>query len=118
MSEEELNFWQEVEQLTQPVKSLDLEYRLHYNELGEIYLCTMTDHLENNNYLVVDKDTYENYFRYRVENRQLKKIEHDSGYRVQLHKADRGFSVVKNHAGLLLEQNEKYTDMEYYARNN
>ena len=117
MNEEELKFWQEVEQLIQPVKSLDLEYRLHYNESGEIYLCTMTDHPSDTCYLVVDRDTYYSYFQYRVENKQLKKIEHNSGYRVQLCKSAHGFLVVKNHAGLLLEENEEHTDVEYYARN-
>ena len=100
------------------IKPLVLEYRLHYNELGEIYLCTMVDHPESTEYLTVDKDTYDQYFRYRVVNKQLIKIDHDAGYRVKLQKSNQGFCVVKNHAGLILE-NEIYTNTECYEyRNN
>lgn len=95
-----------------------IEYRLHYNELGEIYLCTMVDHPATTSYVVVDKDTYDTYFMYRVVKEQLVKIDNDAGYRVKLQKSNQGFAVVKDHAGLLIE-NETYPNIEYYAyRNN
>lgn len=96
-----------------------IEYRIHYDSKGLIVSCTMVDHPENSNYVVVDKDTYDNYFRYdRVINGKLRKIIHDPGYRVQLHPSTSGFEVVKNHAALLIEDNETYNDTEFYNSSN
>ena len=109
-------FWQEVEQLLEPVPPLELEYRIYYNEAGDVVGCSMQNH-EPGNYLVVTRAEYECYFQYRVVKGQLKKIDHDSGYRVQLAKSTQGFPVVRGHAGLLIED-EEYHDREYYARTN
>ena len=94
-----------------------IEYRLHYNDLGEIYMCTMVEHPDNTDYIIVDQTTYDQYYMYRVVNKKLIKIDNDAGYRVKLRKAHKGFAVVKNHAGLLLED-ETYADVEYYEYNN
>ena len=117
--EEELRFWQEVDALVKPVVPVIIEYRLHYNDLGEIITCSMIDHPDElTQYLVVDEKTYHNYFRYSVVKGMLKVIEFDSRYSVQLKKSDSGFAVVKDHAGLLIEPNETYKGIEYYDRIN
>jgi len=109
-------FWQEVERLLEPVPPVELEYRIYYNEAGDITSCSMQNHAPGD-YLVVSREEYERYFQYRVVKGQLKKIDHDSGYRVQLVKSTQGFPVVRGHAGLLIED-EDYTDREYYDRPN
>jgi hypothetical protein len=43
-------------------------------------------------------------------------IDRTGGIRVQLTSSTQGYAVVKNHAGILLE-NEKYSDIEYYEDN-
>lgn len=101
-----------------PVPELKLEYRLHYRENGDIYLCTMQDHPANTEYIVVSKDEYETYYKYRVVNKQLKLIEPDSGYRAQLKSSKQGHAVVLGHAAILLEPTETYTDTEYYDYRN
>ena len=119
MSPEELEFWAEVERLIKPVVPLAIEYRLHYNELGEIVMCSMANHPESDRYVVTDQATYEQYYRYCVVDNKLVKIDHDAGYRVKLEKSNQGFSVIKNHAGIILEPGETYNETEYYAyRNN
>lgn len=95
----------------------ELEYRLHYNAAGEIYLCTMQQHPDNTQYIVVDRETYYRYFDYNIVDGKLKKIDRNPAYRVKLKKSDSGHSVVRHHAGIILEQNETYTDIEYYADN-
>ena len=112
------DFWDEFSNLLDPVSVTELEYRLHYNELGEITLCTMSDHPDSTQYLVVTKDEYENYFRYCVVKGKLVKIEHDSQYRVRLKKSTTGFPTVAGHAGLVIEENEVYNNIEYYEPNN
>ena len=116
MNQEEIDaYWAGVKEVIPPV----IEYRIHYDELGQITMCSMVDHPDNTRYIVVDVETYENYFRYHVVNGNLVKIEHDAGYRVKLKKSDKGFKVVKNNAGLLLEDLETHSNTEFYEyRNN
>ena len=92
------------------------EYRLHYDATGGIYLCTQQNHPKDTKYLVVDERTYLEYYKYQVIKGQLKIIDIDPGYRVQLTRNDQGYAVVKNHASILLED-ETYEQVEYYATN-
>jgi hypothetical protein len=102
--------------LIRDIPQQKIEYRIHYDSKGSIVSCTMIDHPVNSNYIVVDKETYDNYFRYdRVINGKLRKIVHDPGYRVQLHPSTSGYQVVKNHAALLLEEKETYDSTEFYS---
>jgi hypothetical protein len=121
MNQEEIKFWAEVESLTVPVKPLVLEYRLHYNDIGDIIMCTSleADHPKSTQYVVATKEQYDRYFDYIIVDGTLKKIDRDPRYNVRLIKSNSGFQVVKNHAGLLLENTETFEDTEYYAyRNN
>jgi hypothetical protein len=106
-------FWAEVNSLLDKTIPEAIEYRVHYNEQGEIYLCTMQNHPVETDYLVVSKDEYDRYFDYRVVDAKLKKTVHDAGYRVQLQQSNTGYKTVKHHASLLVED-EEYTDVEYY----
>jgi hypothetical protein len=99
-----------------PTVEEPIEYRLHYNDIGEITTCTMRQHPENTQYLIVTKIEYDNYFRYVVVDNKLNKIDMNSGNRVQLKSSTQGYCVVKNHAGIILE-NEEYQDVEYYESN-
>lgn len=110
-------FWAEFDQLLDKNEPEAIEYRVHYNDGGEIYLCSMSNHPTDTIYLVVSKDEYDRYFDYRVVNGKLKRIDRDSIYRVQLRKSDTGYKTVKGHAGLLIED-EDYPDVEYYEYRN
>jgi len=115
MSPEELKaYWAEVK----PEISTQLEYRLHYNDDGDITMCSMQQHPESTQYIVVTKEEYDNYFRYCVVKGQLVKIEHNSKYRVRLKKSTKGFRTVAGHAGLVIEADEVYNNVEYYEPNN
>jgi hypothetical protein len=97
-----------------------VEYRIHYDDSGRIVMCSSRNHPENTQYLVVDQETYDNYFRYtvNVSKKRLEKIALDLGISVKLTKSTHGYAVVKTHAGLLLEKDEIYNDIEYYDSNN
>lgn len=95
-----------------------IEYRLHYNEHGEIYLCSMQQHPENTQYLVVTEQEYQRYFDYIVVKGKLKLIDRSIGFRVQLKPSNTGYAVVRNHASVLLEPGETYEDIEYYDATN
>ena len=110
------NDWDNFESLINPIPNQDLEYRLYYNEEGNITSCSMQNHAEGI-YIVVSKNEYELYFNYQIIKGKLIKIDNDAKYRVQLVKSTKGFPVVKGQAGLLIED-EDFKDIEYYARTN
>lgn len=111
-------FWAEFEQLLNKREPEALEFRVHYNDGGEIYLCTMQNHPIDTDYLIVTREEYDRYFDYQVVQGHLKKIDRDVAYRVQLRKSATGFRTVNGHASLLLED-EEYPNVEYYEyRNN
>ena len=95
-----------------------VEYRIHHDTAGNITMCTMQDHPDDTQYIVVSKDEYDNYFRYYVVDSKLKKIDIPTSNSIQLTKSDSGYPVVKNHAGILIESNESYAKTEYYDRIN
>jgi len=101
--------------LVKPEVTITPEYRIYYNESGDITHCSMIEHTEGT-YIVVDRETYDNNFRYRVVKGELKKIDVDARYTVKLRKADTGYAVVAGHAGLILEPGETYPEIEYYDR--
>lgn len=113
-NDEFLNAWAMVTLIVEE----PIEYRIHYNQQGDITQCSMRNHPTDTDYIVVSKDEYDNYFRYTVEKNKLKIIDNNPGHSVQLVKSTKGFAVVKNHAGLLLELNETYENIEYYGTNN
>ena len=100
------------------------EYRFYYDLDGSVKHGTTTvREAEESNYqfpyIVVNEEEYNNIHKYKVKNGRLCLRQSSSGQLTQLVKSDTGFRVVKNHAVLLLEQDEQYTDVEYYDyRNN
>jgi hypothetical protein len=112
-------FWNEVTSLINSPPNVELEYRLYYNELGNIIRGTQIVSDESDDpFVVVTKEQYESYFNYRVVNNKLKKIDRDPGYRVQLVRGTSGYPTVYGHASLLIEPGEEYNNIEYYDRNN
>jgi len=103
-------------QSIEPLPAMIIEYRLHYDPSGKIIMCSLSDHPDHDDYLVVNKETYDNYFRYRVHKGVLELVDTSPGLRVQLKSSTQGHAVVKNHAGILLE-NEDCDDIEYYEDN-
>ena len=95
-----------------------IEYRIHYDDSGNIIMCSMQQHPDNSQYLVVSKHDYDNYFRYCVINKKLKQIDIDHGCCTSLKKSSTGYRVVKNHAGIVLEIDENFSEIEYYDRTN
>ena len=109
MNQDEIDYWAGV----LPVVTPQIEYRLHYNDAGTIVLCTMDNHPADTNYIVVDSDTYHNYFHYYVKDNKLIKIDNSPKYSVQLKKSVSGYPTVAGHASLIIED-ELYTNIEYY----
>lgn len=118
MSPEEKAFWDEFHAAFKPHVPVTPEYRFYYDASGRIYLCTniKEDVPDSGNYVVVDQKIYKHDHLYRVVKGQLVKKEIDLVYRRQLQSSNTGFQVVGGHAGLILENDEKYTNTEYYEQ--
>lgn len=95
-----------------------IEYRLHYNETGDVYMCSMQQHPDSERYIVVTKEQYDLYFRYRVENGKLTLIEHDLGIKKPFKLSNKGFRTIKNHPALILMPGETFKETEYYDHRN
>lgn len=91
------------------------EYRFYYDATGRITNCSMFNHPPGENFLIVTKEEYDNYTRYEVKNNKLTIIKTSNKILSALIKSNSGFATVKGHAGLLIEDTEVYTDIEYYA---
>ena len=109
-------FLAEVNALVGTPKEIVKEYRVYHDLNGEIVGQSMTEpHLEGD-YIVVEQDEYKNMHKYaRVKDGELKVKVFNPGYKRQLVHGEGDFQVVKNHAGLLLEQDETYNNTEYYG---
>lgn len=111
-------FWEEFNRQLVHTVPEELEYRVHYNAAGDIYMCTMQQHPNDTEYLVVTKEQYDTYFKYHVIKGQLKKIDTDARYCVQLQRSTSGYAVAQGHASLIIEAGDDYPHIEYYARTN
>jgi hypothetical protein len=111
-------FWQQVESLIKPVAETHLEYRWYYDTQGDITACSMCDHPESGDYVIVDEKIYDQYYNYVIIRGVPVKAESDAGYRVRLIKSTSGYPVVAGHAALIIEPTETYTNTEYYAHRN
>ena len=97
-----------------------IEYRMHYDENGVITMLSHQNHPKDTNYIVVTQDEYADYQHYcvDVDAKKLKKIAHNIGLSVQLKKSNQGYPVTKNHAGVLLEPGDTYTNIDHYEHTN
>lgn len=97
-----------------------IEYRFHYDEFGRITMCSMQNHPADTEYIVVTKEQYDNYAKYAVDvkTKKLKVVvAFNPGVSIQLKRSTKGWRVVKNHAGIILEDGEDYNLVEYYEAN-
>lgn len=97
------------------------EYRLYYGTDGNITrgAKVLTTHVDTEPYLVVEQHVFKEQNYYRVIDGQLVRNEPQPVTAYRLRKSKQGHRVVKNHAGLLLLDNESYLEVEFYEyRNN
>jgi hypothetical protein len=94
------------------------EFRVYYNESGEVVMYSETDHPPGTNYVVIDNpDVFfkTNTSKLRVIDNQLKVVD-IRPERTRLTKSQSGQAVVRGMAAMALEPNEQYADTEYYDR--
>ena len=117
------NIWDEVARLVAEYDAqrprIIKEYRLYYHSDGTIIGLWESDHPKGNNYIVLDDPglfNNSNTLRLRVQNKKLIVLDPRAPLKTRLQKSNTGFPVVQGHAALILEQNETYSEIEYYDR--
>jgi hypothetical protein len=119
------NIWDEVARLVaeydaqRPV--IVKEYRLYYNSDGTVIGLWESDHPVGDNYIVLDNPGLfhsANTHMLRVQNKKLIVLDPRAPLKTRLKKSNQGFRVVRGHAAVIVEQNETYTEIEYYDRTN
>jgi len=100
---------------------IEYEYRLYYDENGFITNASSfkkDEIIPDKSFLIVSKEEYFNYYKYIVVKNQLVERKDNAGQLKQIVKSTKGFRTVKNNPALLIEQDESYTDTEYYDYRN
>lgn len=117
------NIWEEVARLvadydaTRPV--IVKEYRLYYNPDGTIVGLWEMDHPDGDNYIVLDDPgmfNSSNTHLLRVQNKKLVVLDPRAPLKTRIKRSNQGFRVVQGHAALIVENNEIYSEIEYYDR--
>ena len=119
------NFWNEVNRLLEQNKSADpiYEYRLYHDSDGNITSGfpliinrPEPEDLPKGSYVVVNRDEYENHSGKIIKDGTLEKKNIVISVTNQLKKSLSGYKVAKNHAALLLDNDEQYPEIEFYDR--
>jgi hypothetical protein len=104
----------------QPFVPVVEEYRAYYDSEGWVTEFKANDFPDNGNWIHIPKDLYiQHVYQWLrvVDGKIIKEIPNNNHY-FSLTRSDKGAKVVKNHAGLLLEPDETYEDVEYYDKRN
>jgi hypothetical protein len=118
MSPEFLEALKLVEEYDRRRPKLITEFRIYYDEEGQVTMYCETAHPADTNYIVIENpDVFfkTNTSRLRVINGELKIVDAKLT-RTHLAKSHTGQPVVRGMAALALEPAEKYQDIEYYDR--
>jgi len=94
------------------------EYRVYYDETGQVTGMWETDHPEGNYVIIADPRLFHNNNTQalRVVDGELKILDLTAPLKTRLVKSQTGFAVVRGHAALILGPGDTYKDTEYYDR--
>jgi hypothetical protein len=119
------NIWDEVARLVAEYDAqrpkIVKEYRLYYNSDGTVIGLWESGHPYGDNYIVLDDPgvfNSSNTLMLRVQNKKLIVLDPQAPLKTRLRKSNQGFTVVQGHAAVIVEQDETYTEIEYYDRTN
>ena len=112
----EEEFLEALKQFNNPVPVVH-EPRFYYDNQGQITICSTHNHPEGDNYIVVDEETYKRFSDYEIIDGKLSKIKRPGAFRRPLEKSNQGYSGVRGHANIILNNNENYNEAEHYSVN-
>lgn len=96
------------------------DYRAYYDEDGWVTGFAGSGFPDSDNWIAIDRTLYitANWDWLRVVNGSIVKQPPIYTYHFPLTISDKGVKIVKNHAGIVIEEGEEYTDIGYYDKRN
>lgn len=96
------------------------EYRAYYDDQGTVLFFTGSGFPISGNWINISRDVYitHNWDNLKVKDGKLIRVETVYEHVFALTRSNKGYKVVQNHAGILLESGEEYPEVEYYDRRN
>ena len=97
------------------------EYRLYYDNDGNVIGLWETGHPDGDNYIVLDNPgifNHTNTSLLKIKDKKLVVLSNKASSRTRLKKGSKQFPVVAGYASLVIEINEDYPNIEYYERTN
>lgn len=96
------------------------EYRAYYDDEGWVTGFAGSGFPDGDNWIHIPRETYitHNWQHLKVKDGKLTRVEPTYDHVFALTLSDKGYKVVKNHAGILLESGEDHPNVEYYERRN
>lgn len=94
------------------------EYRAYYDDDGWVIGFAGSGFPEQGQWINISRDEYmtHDWQNFKVKDGKLLRIELTNKHLFALTPSNKGYTVVKNHAGILLEPGEEYPEVEYYER--
>ena len=97
------------------------EYRAYYDCEGKVIFYMANNFIETDlKWVSITREDYQaqdHQWMWVVDSKLVKRLPTYDHY-FSLTRSDKGVKVVKNHAGLVLEPDETYKDVEYYDNRN
>ena len=117
MNQTEIEFLKAMQDLTPII--IKEEYRAYYDDTDKI-LYTTANHFptDNNNWIKITKSQYQTLECQWLWIENGKIVEHKPNYNhyFSLISSTKGVKIVKNHAGIVVEDGEEYSDVEFYDK--
>jgi len=119
MNQTEIEFLKAIQNIV-PM-DIDEKYRAYYDDTGKI-LYTMANQFpdDNDNWLTITRAQYQtlDYQWLWLEKGQLVERKPTYNHYFSLTPSTKGVKIVKNHAGIVVEQGEECADIGYYDKRN
>lgn len=118
LSQADLEFLKALESWSAP--TIREEYRAYYDDQGWVIGFAGSGFPAGDNWIHIPRETYttHDWQNLKVQDGKLIRVDPVYNHCFLLTPSDKGFKVVKNHAGIILEPGEEYPNAEYYECRN
>lgn len=102
--------------MVKPIETKE-EYRAYYDEQGKVQFLTALEHPEGDNWISISREVYvaqKFNFSWVVDGKLIEKLPTNKHY-FSLTQGVKDVKIVKNHAGIVIDDNEDYPDVDYYG---
>lgn len=103
-------------EMVKPINVVE-EYRAYYNEQGKVQFLAANTFPEGDNWINITREFYvaqKFNFSWVIDGKLVEKLPTNKHY-FSLTQGIKDVKIVKNHAGIVIDDNEEYPDVDYYG---